>query len=340
VLLAFFNAALWYNCSCMKEIVISSRDAGQKAEKFVRKYLAEAPLGFIYKAFRKKDIKANGHWIHKDYVVQEGDVIRLYVTDQQLEDFKHPRLAEKKPFPYGIAYEDENVLIVDKPSGLLVYGDEKEKRNTLTQKVLDYLYYKDEFDPVNHAFVPAPAHRLDRNTAGLVIFAKTDAALKDLEVLFKDREDISKKYLALVDGIVEKGGVIEKPLKKNSETGLVTVTPVSEGGKEAKTGYEPIETFKNCTLLECVLYTGRTHQIRVHLASIGHPIMGDGKYGNYLDNRKFRTLYGLDYQFLRAHELTFGNLTGVLAPLSGKKFVSEVNDEEKAILEKLRKEIR
>jgi len=338
VFIGFFNATLWYNLLVMKEIVILPCDAGQKAEKFVRKYLGDAPLGFIFKAFRKKDIKANGHWIPKDYVLQAGDVVRLYVTDQQLEDFKHPRLAEKKPFPYGIAYEDDNVLIVDKPSGLLVYGDEKEKRNTLTQKVLDYLYFKDQFDPVNHAFVPSPAHRLDRNTSGLVIFAKTDAALKDLETLFKDREDISKKYLALVDGIVEQGGLIEKPLKKNSESGLVTVTPLSEGGKEAKTSYEPIKRFAHSTLIECVLYTGRTHQIRVHLASIGHPILGDGKYGNYLDNRKFRSLYGLDYQFLRAHEITFGKLSGVLSPLSGKTFVSALNTEEQAILDKLGKE--
>ena len=107
----------------MKEILVPPSSEGQKIEKFVKKYLPEAPLGFIYKAFRKKDIKVNGHWVKKDYVLTKGEVVRIYVTDAQLEDFRKPRPVSPKPFPYPIAYEDESVLIVDKPKGLLVYGD-------------------------------------------------------------------------------------------------------------------------------------------------------------------------------------------------------------------------
>ena len=187
----------------MIQITIDRLSDGQKAEKFVKKYLSDAPLGFIYKAFRKKDIKRNGHWIPKDAILHQGDELRIYVTDQQLADFKKPREAQKKPFPYQIVYEDSNVIIVNKPKGLLVYGDDKGVRATLGNAILDYLYFKGEYDPHNAAFTPSPAHRLDRNTSGLVVYGKTDAALKELTDLFKERTEIEKRYLALVVGKVE-----------------------------------------------------------------------------------------------------------------------------------------
>lgn len=320
----------------MKEIIVDKVNSGQKAEKFVRRYLAEAPLGYIYKAFRKKDVKANGHWIHKDYVLQEGDVVRIYVTDQQLADFAKPREAEKTMLAYPIVYEDENVLIVDKPAGLLVIGDETEKRNTLARKVLDYLYFKGEFDPNNHVFVPSPAHRLDRNTAGLVVFGKTDAGLKELEELFKDRSEITKKYTALVAGNLGKDGEINAPLKKNPLTGLVNVTSLEEGGKDALTRYVVKEKYVDSTLVEAELVTGRTHQIRVHFASIKHPLIGDGKYGDFALNRLYKTRYGFDHQFLHATSLEFGNVGGVLSSLATKRFVSELTKEESDLLDKLR----
>jgi 23S rRNA pseudouridine955/2504/2580 synthase len=268
-------------------------------------------------------------------VVQEGDVIRIYVTDRQLEDFAKPREATKAPLSYPIVYESANVLIVDKPSGLLVIGDETETRNTLARKVLDYLYFKGEFDPNNHAFVPSPAHRLDRNTAGLVVFGKTDAALKDLTALFKDRTEITKKYTALVAGDLEGQGEINKPLKKNADSGLVSVTSLDEGGKEALTRWKALRNYIDSTLLECELVTGRTHQIRVHFASINHPIIGDGKYGNFAVNRVFKSDYGFDHQFLHASAISFGKIEGVLSELAGRTFLSPLTPEEKDLLAKL-----
>ena len=205
------NGNTWENCygDGMIQITIDRLSDGQKAEKFVKKYLSDAPLGFIYKAFRKKDIKRNGHWIPKDAILHQGDELRIYVTDQQLADFKKPREAQKKPFPYQIVYEDSNVIIVNKPKGLLVYGDDKGVRATLGNAILDYLYFKGEYDPHNAAFTPSPAHRLDRNTSGLVVYGKTDAALKELTDLFKERTEIEKRYLALVVGKVEHGVGIE-----------------------------------------------------------------------------------------------------------------------------------
>lgn len=316
----------------MKEVIVPKASAGQKAEKFVKKYLSEAPLGYIYKAFRKKDIKVNGHWVKKDFILSEGDVLRIYVTDQQLEDFRKPRPAEKKPFPYPIVYEDENVLIVDKPKGLLVYGDKTGVRETLGNAVLDYLYLKGEYDPDSPSFTPSPAHRLDRNTSGLVVYGKTDAGLKALTDLFKTRIGIEKRYLALVLGDVEKDGEVNKPLKKDSFSGRVSVCPLSEGGKTALTKYYVKERFGNYTLLELELVTGRTHQIRVHMASIGHPVVGDEKYGDFASCREVKKLTGLDSQFLHAYSLHFDAMQGVLEPLSNQTFVAPLSKEESRIL--------
>ena len=309
----------------MKEISVSSQNAGQKAEKFVRKYLPEAPLGFIYKAFRKKDIKVNGKWVKKDHILEEGDVVRIYVTDAQLEDFRKPRPVEKKEFPYEIVYEDENVLVVNKPSGILVYGDKTGVRETLRNAVLDYLYLKGEYDPNSSSFTPSPAHRLDRNTSGLIVYGKTDAALKQLTDLFKERNDIEKHYLALVLGdLPSDRGEIKKPLKKDSFSGRVSVCPIEEGGKSALTRYIVKKRYGEYTLVEAELVTGRTHQIRAHFASIGHPLVGDEKYGDFASCRKVKALTGMDYQFLHAYSMSFGSLSGTLQNLSGKTIYAKM----------------
>lgn len=318
----------------MKEITITKANDGQRIEKFVRHYLSEAPLGYIYKAFRKKDIKINGHWVKKDAVVHEGDVVRIYVTDDQLKDFAKPKEIISKPFNHEIVYEDENVLIVNKPSGLLVMGDEREKRVTLANDVLSYLYSKGEYDPKDSSFTPSPAHRLDRNTSGIIVFGKTDEALKELTLLFKERNNIDKRYLALVAGIPEQDeGEINAPLLKDEEKGMVRV---SKNGKEAITRYKVLEKYANSSLVECELLTGRTHQIRVHLAYIGHPIIGDGKYGDFETNRLFKTKYKVSSQFLIAYSLSFKEVSGVLKYLSGQTFKILLEKEEKNVLDSLK----
>ncbi len=318
----------------MKEITVTKANDGQRIEKFIRHYLSEAPLGYIYKAFRKKDIKINGHWVKKDAVVHEGDVVRIYVTDQQLADFAKPKEVVSKPFNHPIVYEDENILIVNKPSGLLVMGDEKEKRVTLANDVLSYLYGKGEYDPKDSSFTPSPAHRLDRNTSGIIVFGKTDEALKELTRLFKERDDIDKRYLALVAGIPPKDeGLIDAPLLKDPAMGLVKV---SKEGKEAKTKYKVLEKYEDTSLLELELLTGRTHQIRVHLSYIGHPIIGDGKYGDFEMNRIYKTRYRINNQFLIAYSLSFKKVQGKLEYLSGKTFKINLDKEEQKLLDTLK----
>ena len=319
----------------MIEVKVTAANSGQKAEKFVKHYLKDAPLGFIYKAFRKKDIKVNGHWVKKDFVVQEGDVLRIYVTDQQLEDFKKPRPVEKKEFPYEIVYEDKNVLLVNKPKGILVYGDKTGVRETLGNAVLDYLYLKGEYDPDSSSFTHSPAHRLDRNTSGLVIYGKTDAALKELTELFKQRDQLKKRYLALVLGDMSGVGDIDKPLRKDAMSGRVSVCPIEKGGKTALTHYEVKKRYGDYSLVELDLITGRTHQIRVHLASIGHPIVGDEKYGDFASCRLVKKLTGLDSQFLHAYSMSFGHVGGCLANLEGKTFTAPLPESYQRIIDLL-----
>ena len=181
----------------MKKITISSKEANQRVDKYVKKYLNEATLSFIYKLFRKKDVKINGHWVKENYIIKEGEELSIYVTDSQLEEFSKPKEIEKVSLNHEIVYEDENILIVNKPRGLLVHGDEGEKKLTLSNEVINYLYFKGEYNPKDdHGFTPGPAHRLDRNTSGLVVFGKNLVSLQELEELFKEKEEIVKIILA------------------------------------------------------------------------------------------------------------------------------------------------
>lgn len=320
----------------MKEITISKRDENQRIDKYIRKYLNDAPLSFIYKLFRKKDVKINGHWVKQDYIVQEGEVLTIYVTDEQLKEFVKEKDVKAKPFTYPIIYEDENILIVNKPRGILVHGDKSEKRLTLTNEVLNYLYFKGEYNPNEKGgFTPAPAHRLDRNTSGIVLFAKNIKSLQQLEELFKDKKDISKYYYALVVGNLSSKMNIDAPLKKDVSTGMVKVTSLKDGGQESLSIVEPVKKYKGYTLVNVNLVTGRTHQIRVHLSYKGYPVVGDSKYGDFKVNKTFKEEYGFENQFLHAYVLEFKKLKGTLSYLSNKKFVAEMPRIEQDILDKL-----
>lgn len=320
----------------MKELVIPKENQGQRADKFVRKYLSNAPLSFIYKIFRVKDVKVNGKRINKDYILKENDLMQIYVTDKQLEDFNKTRLVVKTNTNLDVIYEDNNIIIVNKPSGLLVHGDEQEKRITLTNIVLNYLAEKGEFDVNNHVFVPAPCHRLDRNTSGLVVFSKNMEALHLLEELFKEKKQINKEYICLVNGKLYGSNKIDAPLYKDEKTKTVSVRKIENGGKSALTYYDVIDTFMDCSLLKVRIVTGRTHQIRVHLAYINHSILGDNKYGNFNTNKIFKENYHYENQFLHAEKLQFLNIEGILSYLSNKTFIAPLPDKEKKIIEEIR----
>lgn len=317
----------------MKTIVVTFKESNQRVDKYLKKYLNNAPLSFIYKLFRKKDVKINGHWVKENYILQEGEELTIYINDEQLKEFNEVRPIEKVTLNHPIIYEDNNILIINKPRGLLVHGDISEKRLTLTNEVLNYLYYKEEYNPsTEQGFTPAPAHRLDRNTSGLVVYAKNLVALQELEDLFKDKVEIRKEYQALVVGHLDSKQEINKPLLKDEKTGLVKVSKL---GKEAITIVKPIKYIGDFTLVNVTILTGRTHQIRVHLSSIGYPIVGDAKYGDFKVNKEFRDLYKFENQWLHAYRLTFLNVQGILSYLKNKTFVAPINKKENELLTKL-----
>jgi 23S rRNA pseudouridine955/2504/2580 synthase len=316
---------------------ITENDANQRIDKFLKRMLKDAPISFIYKMFRQKDVKVNGKRVSIDYITKEGDEIDIYLKEALLEQFHKEAVLRPVKANFEILYEDENILVINKPKGLLVHGDEGEKRITLQNMVLNYLKEKREWDPNSlDGFIPSPAHRLDRNTSGIVIFGKNLPTLQQLLELFRTRNQIEKRYTLLVRGNMSEEGQINYALMKDSDKKIVRVVPESKGGKPALTLYKRIKCYPfGYSLMEAELMTGRTHQLRVHFASIGHPIVGDSKYGDFKVNEVFDRMFGLKNQFLHASYFKFRQLDGKLAYLSGKEFTSPLPEKEQKILDSI-----
>lgn len=313
---------------------ITNKDCNQRIDKFLKRMLKDAPVSFLYKMFRQKDVKVNGKKANIDYILKEGDVVDIYLKEDLLNQFHKEALLRPVKADFPILYEDDNILVIDKPKGLLVHGDEGEKRITLQNMVLNYLKDKREWDPDSlTGFIPSPAHRLDRNTSGIVIFGKNLPALQELLTLFRERTQIEKRYTLLVRGTTSERGEINYPLIKDSNKKMVKVGTIQKGAKPALTRFHRIKSYTcGFSLVEAELLTGRTHQLRVHFSAIGHPIVGDSKYGDFKVNENFEKLYGLKNQFLHASYFKFDKIDGVLSYLSGKEFTSSLPEKEQKIL--------
>ena len=315
----------------MREFIIHDSENGLTLEKYVFKVLPAAPLSFIYKLFRKKDIKVNGHHEDKKYRVSANEVVAIYINDAQFDEFqKEKELSPNLKIKDWIIYEDKNVLFVNKPRGLLVQKSAPNDES-LDQLVIEYLMATDQYHPNQElAFVPGPAHRLDRNTSGIVAFGKNHDALTMLFDLFKNHDLINKHYLALVVGNLEKDkDVITAPLKKDDKNNKVVV---AKDGKTAQTVYKVLKRYDGYTLLDITLLTGRTHQIRVHMSYINHPVVGDSKYGDFEANKEFKAKFRFSSQFLHAYKIGFGDLKEPLTNLSRKEFTAEPREEIAKIL--------
>ncbi len=302
----------------MKEFQIEKNDAGQRLDKFIAKAIPKLPKSLLYKYIRIKRIKLNGKRCEISDKLAVGDILSCYVSDEFFAaESKRPEFM-LAPSTLDVVYEDENLLLCNKPAGLLVHEGNDWCADTLIARIQHYLYKKGDYDPAaESSFVPALCNRIDRNTCGIVIAAKNAATLRVLNDKIKDRE-LEKKYLCVVKGTPKKGaGVLEHFILKNEKTNTVeTLSSPVPGAKTAKTKYTVLASHDGMSLVEAELLTGRTHQIRAQFAAIGHPLIGDTKYGKAADG------HGFTWQALCSYKLTFRFEEDAehLAYLDGKTF--------------------
>ncbi len=304
-----------------KEIIIKENDGGQRLDRFLSKLFPTLKSGYINKAVRNKDIRLNGKRTEASHKLEKGDKVYLFLPDRLLCD--EPKSVDDFMTAgdnISIIYEDENILLVDKEQGLTVHADNDGARDTLIERIKKYLYKKGEYLPQNeHVFAPALCNRIDRNTSGIVIAAKNAESLRILNEKIKKRE-LEKKYLCIVLGrVFPKENTLTAYLEKDSEKNIVSISEEkTKTNLTIKTKYKLLESTGDLSLLEIELLTGRTHQIRAHMAYIGHPLLGDGKYGINRVNVK----YGFKAQALCSYKLKFKFTSdgGILNYLNNKSF--------------------
>lgn len=313
------------NGETMKEILVRANEAGQRLDKLLAKVMPQAPKSFLYKMLRKKNITLNDKKAEGSEKLVPGDTVRLWLSEETLEKFGggitvFPAHKESgKLPPLDILYEDNHVLILNKAPGVLSQKAKSEDISVVEQVIAYEMERGRATETSLQTFRPSVCNRLDRNTSGILIAGVSLVGLQTMSALLKERS-LHKYYYCLVTGHVSEKQYVEGYLTKNEKNNRVSITknPTGPDAQMIKTAYEPVDSNGKVTLLRVLLITGRSHQIRAHLASEGHPIVGDEKYGNRERNAGYRKQYGLTSQLLHAFRLEIPEITGELSYLSGK----------------------
>ena len=300
----------------MKEIKINENDNDQRLDRFLVKYFPNANKAFLMKMLRKKNIVLNGKKSSGDERIFTGDTIKVFFSDETFEKFtKEEKRYNPNIIDLSIIYEDENIAIIDKDEGILSHATKEGFEKNIVDSFIKYLIDKKEYSPRNeNTFRPAIANRLDRNTKGLMIGCKNYEALKEMTKLIKDRS-INKYYKTIVKGAFEVDDTFEVSYEKNEKKNMMKI---SDDGSEMITHFKTLEVKNNFTELEVLLLTGKTHQIRFHLKTLGHPIVGDRKYGDARVNARVANY--IENQVLYSYKISFPELEGFFSYLSNKEF--------------------
>lgn len=329
----------------MVEIIVGKNESGQRLDRVLEKIFVNANASFIFKMLRKKNITLDDKKADGNERLVPGSSIKLWFSDESFEKLTGKKNLPQKvkaedkskdnkadTFKSYIVYEDENTVIINKPAGLL---SQKAQANDISVNdlLLEYLHFDE--DALN-TFKPSICNRLDRNTSGLLVCGKTLEGLRVNNELIKTKA-VKKFYLALVKGKVSKKSAISGWLYKDEKTNKVIIKNEEfEKADYIQTEYEPIEYFDDATLLSVKLITGKTHQIRAHLSSISHPIIGDFKYGNRSVNEAYKKKYGIKWQMLHSYKLIYENEnisdTKTFKALRGKCFVAEYNSDFRKVI--------
>lgn len=306
----------------MKQFIIEENEAGQRFDKYLAKLLKDAPKSFFYKMLRKKNITLNGKKASGSEKLFPGDTVRLFLSDETFDKFCGHREVERAVCRLDVVYEDEDILLINKPVGMLSQPSE-DKEPSLVEYLTGYLLETKALTEESlKTFKPAVCNRLDRNTSGFVAAGKSLTGLQELSRLFHDRT-IHKDYLCLVFGVLKEEKYIKGYLQKDGKCNKVKIYEREvPDALPIETRYTPLGSNGRLTLLKVRLITGRAHQIRAHLSSIGHPVVGDPKYGKETQNRKYRDTYALKHQLLHAYRLEFPDPAGKLDRLSGQAFTA------------------